>query len=163
MGQLPYYNSIEKSNDTLADLRYFKNLDKLITEKLDSFFVFIKSKREYRKKFKQDKGFIQFSLHRNSAGRILADLSVNSQYVDYKIFASKKNNFGNVFAFSFYKSNLIFFTFPYSKHGIREEFAPILHDLMYPEFLPEVKKEIDIKTEDFHIQAPGIVKRYYFD
>ena len=158
MGQLSYYATIEKSNDTLADLRYFKNLDNSVKEKLDSFIIFIKSKK---KVYKENKGFIEFSLHKNSAGRIEADLSLNTQYAAYRMYAFKRNNFGNVFAFSFYKSNLILFTLPTNKHKIKEEFGPLLHDLMYAELSTEVQQEIDKKAEEFQIVAPGIVKRYY--
>jgi len=161
--QVTYFKTIEKSNDSLADLRYFKNLEKPIIEKLDSFFLFIKGNKGYKKKFKKDKGFIQFSMHKSTIGRVVADISVNAQYVNYKIFASKKNNFGDVFAFAFYKSKLILFTLPYSNYRIKEAYAPVLHDLMYAEFKPEVKKEIDCKTEDFQIEGLVIVKRYYLD
>ncbi len=158
MGQLSYYASIEKSNDTLADLRYFKNLDNSVKEKLDSFIVFIKSKK---KAYKENKGFIEFSLYKSSAGKIQADISVNSIYAAYRMFAFKKNNFGNVFAFSFYKSNLVLFTLPYSKHGIKEAFGPLLHDLMYAELSAGVKQEIDKKVEDFQIESNGLLRRYY--
>jgi hypothetical protein len=159
VGQLSCYTSIEKSNDTLADLHYFKNFDESVKEKLDSFIVFMKTKRKANK---ENKGFIIFSLHKNSVGRIEADLSLNTQYAAYRIYAFKKNNFGKIFAFSFYKSNLILFTIPYSKYGIKEEFGPLLHDLMYAELSTEVQQEIDKKGEDFEIKLPVIVKRYYF-
>jgi hypothetical protein len=158
MGQLSHFATIEKSNDTLADLRYFKNLDNKIKEKLDSFLVFIKSKKMTDK---ENKGFIEFCLIRNSAGRIMADLSLNTQYAAYRIYAFKRNNFGNVFAFSFYKSNLILFTLPTNKHKIKEEFGSLLNELMYAELSKEVQKEIDAKTEEFQIDGIGIVKRYY--
>ncbi|MEP7236921.1 MAG: hypothetical protein ABI685_03615 [Ferruginibacter sp.] len=160
MGQLSYYASIQKSNDTLADLRYFKDLDKAVKEKLDSFIVFIKSKK---KVYKENKGFIEFSLYKNSAGRLTVDISLNTQYAEYRMYAFKRNNFGDVFAFSFYKSNLVLFTLPYSKHRIKEEFSLLLNELMYTELSKEVQKEIDIKTEEFEIDGIGIVKRYYLE
>ena len=159
MGQLSYYSSIEKSTDTMANLHYFKNLDKSVMKKLDSFIVFIKSKKNIHNK---NKGFIVFSWHKNSAGRIEADLSLNTQYAAYRVYAFKKNDFGKIFAFSFYKSNLILFTLRYSKHRIKEEFAPLLQDLMYAELSQPVQQEIDKKTEEFDIILPVIVKRYYF-
>ncbi len=129
-----------------------------IKEKLDSFFNFIKSTNEYKK----NKGYIQVDLFKNSTGKNVLDFSVNSTYASYRIFTSKKNYFGNVFAFSFYKSHLILFTASYSKHRIKEEFVPLLNDLIYPELTFNVKKEIDKKTEDFEIEPNSLIKRYFW-
>jgi hypothetical protein len=160
MGQLTYYASIEKSDDTLADLRYFKHLDKSVKEKLDSFIVFIKSKN---KPNKEKVGFIEFSLYKRPDGIIQADLSLNTQYAAFRMYAFKRNNFGDVFAYSFYRSNLVLFTLPYAKHRINEESGPLLRDLMYAELSAEVQQEIDSKTEEFDIILPGIGKRYFLN
>jgi len=157
--QISYYKSIEKSNDTSADLRYIKNLDRTIKQKLDSFIVFLRSKKE----FKKITGFIQFNIFKSSQGRTLADLSFNYQYCEYRIFALKKSNFGDVFAYSFYKSNLVLFTLPYSIHRIKEGDSSVLNDLMYAELSPEVQEEIDRNAEEFNIEFIGLVKRYYLN
>jgi hypothetical protein len=159
-GQLSYFASIEKNNDTMADLRYFKNLDSSIMQKLDSFIVYVKSS----KKSDEEKiGFIEFCFFKKKEGRILIDLSLNSQYAAYRTYAFKQNNFGNVFAFSFYKSHLVLFTMSSDKHKIKEEFGPLLNELMYAELSKEVQQQIDKKANEFSIEGIGIVKRYYID
>jgi len=158
--QLSHYNSIKKSTDSLGCLKYFKNLDKVVKEKLDSFYAFMNAKKKIPK---EDKGFIVFSWHTNATGRVMADLSLNNQYSEYRIYALQKNNFGRIFAFTFYKSKLVLFRAPYSKYEVKEEFAELIHDLMYAELSKKVQREIDITTNEFDVVAPGIVKRYYFD
>lgn len=54
-----------------------------------------------------------------------------------------------------------FHLLPTSKHGIKEEFSPLLLDLMYAELSTEVQQEIDKKAEEFQIDATGIVKNYF--
>jgi len=157
---MDYFVANENSNDTLADLRYFKNLDNSIKQKLDSFLVYVKSS----KRSNEDKiGFIEFCFFKNTPGRIMVDLSLNAQYAAYRIHAFKWNNFGNVFAFSFYKSHLVLFTLSTNKHRIKEEFSPLLNELMYAELSKDVQQEIDKKATGFSLESISIVKRYSID
>ncbi len=159
---MQYFAANENSKDTLANLRYFKNIDKPIVQKLDSFLTFVSTKKS-----KDASGFIEVSLFRSNANKKIADISINNQYADYRIFtgvAAINNDFGKVFAFTWYKSKLVLFTLSSSsKFRIREEYASILHDLIYAEMSKSVRKEIDNKADEFEVTAPGIVRRYYFD
>jgi hypothetical protein len=154
-----YFAANENSNDTLADLRYFKNVDKSIVQKLDSFFSYVKTRKD-----NNENGFIEFSLFKNNWNKMTADISINSLYIDYSIFTSIKDDFGNVFAFTWYKSKLVLFTFDSpKKYKIKKGYSSILHDLIYPEMSNSVRKEIDRKSDEFKLNGPGIGKRYYFD
>lgn len=159
---IEYFVANENSNDTLACLRYFKNIDKAVAQKLDSFFKFAKTAKD-----KDSDGFIEFSMFRDNSKKIIADISINSQYADYRIFAgitSINYDLGKVFAFTWYKSKLVLFTLDASlKFKIKYEYKSILHDLMYPEMSKSVRNEIDKKVEEYSLEAPGIVKRYYLD
>lgn len=157
---LEQFRSIEKSKDTMADLRYFKTLDSIIREKLDSFIVFREAGG--KRKVKDSVGFIEISIMRNHSGSIFIDISHNSQYVCYRTISLKHANFGNVFAFSFYRSNLILLSIPYHGLRIKAEYQVVLRDLIYPEMTEAVKGEIDRNTTEFGIEV-GIVKRYYLD
>jgi len=155
---MDYFVANENSNDTLADLRYFKNVDKSIQQKLDSFFRYAKTIKECT-----DTGFIEFSIFRDNSNKIIADISINSQYADYRIF-SPENEYGKVFGFTWYKSKLILFTLDFPiKYRIKREYNSLLHDLIYPEMSKSVQNEIDKKADEFAIDAPGIVKRYYLN
>jgi len=159
---IEYFLANENSNDTLADLRYFKHIEKSVAQKFDSFFRFVE-----KAKVKDSSGFIKFSLFRDNSKKIIADISINSQYANYRIFAGItpiNYDLGKVFAFTWYKSRLVLFTFDASiKYRIKKEYGSILHDLMYFEMTKSVRDEIDKKSDEFAIDAPGIVKRYYFN
>ena len=156
---IDYFLANEKVNDTLADLRYFKNIDKLIEQKLDSFFSYVKTRKD-----KKEGGFIEVSMFRKKMNKITADISVNNQYADYRIYSAANKEFGKAFAFTWYKSKLILFTMSYSvKYRVKKEYGSIMHDLIYPEMSKSVRNEIDTKADEFTIDAPGIVRRYYFN
>ena len=132
-----------------------------VYERFDQF------NRNKKAKVKDWSGFIEFSLFRDNSKKIIADISINSQYANYRIFAGItpiNYDLGKVFAFTWYKSKLVLFTFDASlKFKIKYEYKSILHDLVYPEMSKSVRDEIDKKADEFTIDAPGIVRRYYFN
>lgn len=156
-GQLKYYNLIEKSDDTLVDFHYIKTIDKTIREKLDSFLLFIRAKKQQN----IIEGYIEIDLFKTSSGKSIVDICVRNAYSSYRVAVSKRNNFDGIFAFSFYKSRLILFKSSYSRYRIKEAFSQVIHDLIYAEVSNSVKHEIDKNTDEFQIQSTYLSKRYY--
>lgn len=153
-----HYLKIEHSDDTLADLKYFKTIDKSITQKLDSFLIYLKLNNI---NIKKNIGFIRVSLFNDYKGRMGVYIRLCPGYADYRVYSTK--DFGNSFAFSFFKSKLILFTLSASKYSLKDSYQFLMQDLLYAEMPTSVKTEIDNNSTEFDIDLPGLVKRYYFN
>lgn len=164
---LSYTNSTANSFDTASNLKYFNTLDKQIQLKLDSFYLLINERNKINRKgikyYNTDSGFVTADFYRdNKTKKLNILLRLNNTYVDYLLAINKPEDYQNLFGFTFYKSKLVLLNLSYSKHKVKDEFASLVKDLIFPELTYNVKKEILKNSQKYDVITDGrIYKKYY--
>ena len=147
---LEYFKSIENQKDTALDLKYFKKINPVLVQKLDSFLLF---KKKGEKPVIRDTSYIeiQFFTNLKYGNSIYADIYERKDYCDYTLHFPVKFNKGNIIAFTFYKSKLIVFSMPYNTGKVKKEYISLLKDLIYNEMRQDVKNDIDANVDEVEI------------
>lgn len=163
-----HFNNIENSNDTLYNLRYFKNIDAKIKEKLDSFFLLIKYNKKLTRKgviyYNTDSGFITVGFYRKPKSKnLILYIKLNNTYGDYLSITNTQNKYQNLFGFTYYKSHTVLLNLEYSKLKINDDFIPLLKDIIVPELSTSVQKEIIKNANEYEINSYGVFKKYIIE
>ena len=143
-------------------LTYYKNVDKILLQKLDSFDLFLKEI-----KYQVDTNYFYCIGFSKRGDKLTAAVNYASMYNDYLFYTNSGHYSGvkyrqNVFAFFFYKNKLVIcFTF-IGNFTLTKDAESLLKNLMYEHIDESEKKLIGNPPKGIAILAKP-VKRYYLE
>jgi hypothetical protein len=160
-----FIKSIQQNQDTSANLHFFNKLDIKFQQKIDSFYQFITETKITNKKGITDKnadsGYIVVNIYLPPHRKYLQlDFRLSNTFIYYLITTDKKDNYERLFGFTLYKQKVVLFNLDYTKYKIKDEFLPLVKDLIIPQLTKNVQNEIAQNSDDIEIYANGIIKRF---
>jgi hypothetical protein len=156
----------ERSNDSTLNLQYFKNIDSVLINKLDSFDLYLS-----KKMYELDSNYfftIDLGVLRKASFRKEIIIKYGSQYNDYISVSNLVNNkspFGNrtVFAFSFYKNKLVLFTILKKNLSLTNDASKLLTNLVY-EHVNTLEKKLILGFPQYSsVIKVKPIKSYFLD
>jgi hypothetical protein len=155
--QFKKINALKK--DSTVNIHYFKNVDSVILNKLDSFDQYLT-----KRKFQLDSNFFYNIEFTPKEKKLSLHLSYNFLYSIYLVMLSKENKIkiSQPFAFFFYKNRLVICT-TFSEKLIENQPAQdLLANLMYEHLSIKEKKMIDAASKDVEVYC-CISRTYLLD
>ncbi len=149
------YDSIYKTNDTNISLQYYKNIDNILIEKIDSFFLCYEKEV---KKGRMDSGFVELNLFKNASNINSANFSFQENYGSYLVALGPCKECNNsVLGFTFYKGKLIVIVGFFSKsYKSKYKESLLFNSIVRQEMNVAVQQEIaNVVPGSFKVQFGG--------